>query len=234
MAHRALWTTMSDDRTWIDNPRGRRKKRGKGRKRRRGRFVKGSAAAKRYMASIRPNKGKRRRRKRRARTNLGTTAAWTVNRKRSSMARRKRGRRRYRRNPGGLFGGRSGGMIGRLQRGVQDALWVTLGEAGAGAVPALFPAIPADGIMGIVVQGATAVALGEVTARFLKNRDAARFVVAGALSKPVKGIIQQANIPLLSKALASYPLSAYPEPRYLRGIPGAMVESGEAEYAGGV
>lgn len=190
MAKGALWSTMEDDRTWIDNPRGRRRR-------------KGSRA-----------RSRKRSRRARARRNIGTVAPFANPRRRrrsgGGMARRK-GRRRFRRNPGGLS---TGGMVRRLQQGVKDALFVTAGEVGAGLVGGFFPAIPRTGIVGLAVQGVTAIALGEVTTRFLKNRDGARFVVAGALAKPLKTLMVMLKLPVVSPALSgvgSYaPLGAIP------------------------
>lgn len=237
MKTRALWATMEDDRTWLENPR-RRRKGGRRRRRGRGRFKKGSAAAKRYMASIRPKRSGSKRRRRRARRNAGIMPV-LANRG-SHMARRRRGgRRRYRRNPGGGFKFSAGGMLARLKRGVIDALYVTLGEAGAGIVPGFFPSIPQTGVIGFAVQGVTAIALGEVTRKVFKSGDAARFVVAGALAKPMKTLVRSANIPVLSAALSSYALEGYaPEDSMggafgpFAGVPGHFVEAGEAELSG--
>lgn len=236
-----LWEKMDGDRIWLENPRRKRRKSG-GRKRRSGgRFKKGSAAAKRYMASIRPNRGTKRRRKR-ARRNAGTMPGWLVNSKRkgSYMARRKRsGRRRYRRNPGGGGGFSVKGILGRLQRGAQDALWVVAGEAGAGLVPGFFPSIPSTGVVGFVVQGLTAVGIGEVIRKVAKNSRAAEFAVAGALAKPLRLLAMSSGIPVLSRALSSYPgLEGYPNAGdvvtggALSGVPGGFVEAGEAETQG--
>jgi hypothetical protein len=236
-----LWEKMDGDRIWLENPRRKRRRKGGGKRRRGGRFKKGSAAAKRYMASIRPNRGTKRRRKR-ARRNAGVSPAWLLNGKRkgSHMARRKRhGRRRYRRNPGGRSGFSVKGILGRLQRGVVDGLWVVAGEAGAGIVPGFFPAIPSTGVVGFVVQGLTAVGLGEVVRRFAKNSRAAEFVVAGALAKPIRALALASGIPQLTRALSSYPsFAAYPEAGNvvtggaLSGVPGGFVESGDAETQG--
>lgn len=245
-----LWTKMDQDRIWLENPRRKRRRKGGGRKRRRGRFVKGSAAAKRYMASIRPNRGKRRRRRsKKARRNYGTTpvAAWAINRGGRHMARRKRGRRHFRRNPGGFS---MRGIGGRLKRGVVDALFVLGGEVGAGMVPALAglkadgsPRIPSTGVVGFAVTGVTAIAVGEVVRKVLKSARGAEFAVAGALAKPLRVLVRSFNIAKVNQALSAYPsydgysFDGYPprarldDSQHLNGIPGAM-ESGQATVEG--
>jgi hypothetical protein len=183
----ALWETMEDDRTWMVNPGKRRRKRGR--------------------------RNKARKRTRRARRNGGMVAP-LINprrkRRRSGgqvMARRKGGKRRrrggFRRNP--PF--RAAGMLRRLQQGVKDALYVTAGDIGAGFVNGflygIFPAgkKPTPGsITDLALQGVTAVLIAEVGGRFIKG-DATRFVVAGALAKPVRALVQSV---MPAGALASY------------------------------
>jgi len=250
-----LWEKMDGDRIWLENPRRKRRRKAGGRKRRRGRFVKGSAAAKRYMASIRPNRH-RKRRKKRARRNYGTTpaTAWASNRGGRVKRRRKsHSRRRYRRNPGG--GGSAfsvGGIMSRLKRGAVNALYVVGGRVGAGLVPALAglkadgtPRLPSTGVAGFVVVGITAIGLGELVRKFMRNASAAEYVVAGALSRPFETLVKSFNITKVNQALSAYPsydgfsFDGYP-PRaavdaggHLNGIPGAM-ESGQATIEGAI
>lgn len=170
------------------------------------------------------------------------------------MARRKRqGRRRYRRNPGG--GGSPfsvGGIMARLKRGAINALYVVGGRVGAGLVPALAglkadgtPRLPSTGVAGFVVVGLTAIALGEGVRKVLKNAQAAEYVVAGALSRPIEVLVKSFNIAKVNQALSAYPsydgfsFDGYP-PRatvdagsHLNGIPGAM-ESGQATIEGSI
>lgn len=166
----ALWSTMEDDRTWLDNPRRRRKRKGSKRRRARART--------------------RSRSRRRVRRNIGTVAP-IINRPRRSRRKggfvaRRRSRRRFRRNPGfGLGGFSPGGIIRQLQQGVKDALFVKAGEMGAGLVSGFLPAgLKGTGVVALVVEGVTAVVVGTVAGKAL-GRDAARFVTAGALSRPM-------------------------------------------------
>lgn len=178
---------MEDDRTWLDNPRGRRR-RGKKRSRRRGR--------------------------KRARRNIGTVAP-LINRPRRRgrkggfVAKRRRGgRRRFRRNPGLSLGGfSSGGIIKQLQQGVKDALYVKVGEIGASFVGRFLPAgVRGSGVVALVVDGVMAVVVGSVASKAL-GRDAARFVTAGALSAPMGTAISM----LTGGKLSSYaPLGMIP------------------------
>lgn len=158
------------------------------------------------------------------------------------MARRKRSsRRRYRRNPGGGGSGFSvKGILSRLQRGAVDALWVVAGEAGAGAIPAFFPRVPTTGAIGFVVQGLTAIGIGEAVRRFLKNGRAAEFAVAGALAKPLRVLALSAGVPQLTRALSSYPaFGDYPDMgdqvtggNTFAGVPDGFVDQGDAETQG--
>lgn len=186
--HGALWSTMEDDRTWLDNPR--RKRRGRKRSRSRSRS------------------------RRRVRRNIGTVAP-LVNRPRRGRKgafvskRRKGGRRRFRRNPGGfsLGGFSTGGIIKQLQQGVKDALYVKVGEIGASFVGRFLPAsVRGSGVIALVVDGVMAVVVGSVASKAL-GRDAARFVTAGALSAPMGTAVSM----LTGGKLSAYaPLGAIP------------------------
>lgn len=184
MQQGALWSTMKDDRTWLDNPRKRRKG-GRKRKRSRGR--------------------------KRAGRNIGTVAP-IINRPRRGrrkggfVAKRKRGRRGFRRNPG--FGGfTTGGIMRQLQQGVKDALYVKVGEIGAGFVSRFIPAnLRGGGVVSLIVDGVMAIVVGTVAGKAL-GRDGARFVTAGALSAPMGTAIAM----LTGGKLSSYaPLGMVP------------------------
>lgn len=177
---------------------------------RRGRLKKGSAAAKAYMASIRPNAGSPAPKKR---------AAGTAKRRR---------RRGYQRNPP---------MLKRLTDGAMGALYVTGGKAGArivaDLVAARVPTLVVGGIdvARVGVQAGTAVVLGLVADRVLPAR-AAEQVVIGALTAPIEGVIRGLNIPYVSAALSSYPMPIaprrlsmvpVPSPRSVRSYPRPML-----------
>src|SRR5690349_11142932 len=103
--------------------RRRRKSRKVGR---RARFRKGSAAAKRYMASIRPKGGTVARKRRKHRRSSRARS--------NPVVRHRRGhRRRFRRNPG--FSLRGGGFVRALTQGAKCGAFVTLGEAASATIP---------------------------------------------------------------------------------------------------
>jgi hypothetical protein len=162
----ALWSTMEDDRTWLDNPRRRKRRKGGKRKRSRSR---GRKRARRNIGTVAPLFNRPRRR-----------------RKGGFVAKRKRGRRRFRRNPGfSLAGFSGGGIVRQLQQGVKDALYVKVGEIGAGFVSRFIPAnLRGSGVVALIVDGIMAVVVGTVASKAL-GRDGARFVTAGALSAPM-------------------------------------------------
>ena len=177
--------------------------------RRKARFKKGSAAAKRYMASIRPHsKGgstvaKRRRKVTRKRVVRRRVAK--INppvRKRSrrrviGMARTHR--RRYRRNPPGF-----GGVLRYLSPthlfgGVVDAGEVLAGKVVVRTIPGLV-GLPTTDMLGLVVQSLTAVLAGGVAHSFV-SPNAGKMVLAGGLAAPLESLLKGLNIPFISANL---------------------------------
>jgi hypothetical protein len=112
----------------------------------------------------------------------------------------------YRSNPGGI--------IKQVMQGAKDAGYVLAGGAATRAVSNIVP-LDKTGLMGTVVQLASALGVGMVARRFL-GADAARFVIAGGMQVPVKSLVTTmipAAAPLLGDydMLLSYPgISSYP------------------------
>lgn len=186
------------------------KRRSSGARRRRGRFVKGSAAAKRFMASIRPHKGgsvarKRRKHRRRASAN--------------PVVRHHR-RRSYRRNPS--IRGLTGGLFGALARGARCGAFVTLGEATSVAVPGMI-GLPTTGLLGYAARIGVGAAIGTF-GRGVLGAANAEYFVAGAFAGVYRQLVRQFNVPILAPALAGYP-----GPVQMRGYPqtrGAIAPAG--------
>lgn len=193
-----LWATMADDRTWLVNPRRKRRRRAKGKRRRRN-------------PGLMPNRGHARRRRRKGRVPPGLARYMAAKRGSKHMAKRRRsrrrsgGRRHFRRNPGRAF---SRGAVAQLTRGVKDAFAIVVGKAAARALPS-FIGLPQTGAVALLTQAAVAVGVGMVATRFAGG-DVGRFVTAGALAAPLEGIVAGLGIPVLSPALASYPLGMIP------------------------
>jgi hypothetical protein len=180
-----LWSEI-DGEPWLDNPR-RKRRRAKGRKRSHRRR---NATA--VLANPRRKRGRRRR-----------PSGFMLNRHH---------RRRHHRNPPS-FGLR--GIGARVIDGLKGGLAVLAGEAAASAIPKLIPvAAIQTGIMSAVAE----VAVGIFTAPFvakLVGQKWAQVYLYGAFSRPLKGFVVSANLPIVSPALAAYPgsmLQALPIP----------------------
>ena len=206
-------------------------------KKRRGRFKKGSAAAKRFMASIRPHKkggttvAKRRRKTttRKRRSTRRRSVAVAINprvRRRRSAARRPSHRRRYRQNPAGLGGIMRYLSVNNLMSGVIDAGEVLGGKIVVRTLPGLV-GLPTTDMLGLSVQALTAILAGGVAHTFV-NPNAGKMVLAGGLAAPLETILKGLNIPFISANLgedvveidgiSAYPqlnqMGSYPQPVY--------------------
>lgn len=125
------------------------------------------------------------------------------------MARRHHRRvhhRRFHRNPPMT----TRGVMNTLTRGAKDAFFVLIGDAGVGAVPRLVN-LPTTGLVGTIVELATAVLVGMGVHKF-GGGEAGRFAVAGGLARVGRSIVVGAGVPILAPALSAYPgnLAAYP------------------------
>jgi len=218
---------------FLTNPRRKRRAAPRVRRKRRSRFKKGSAAAKRYMASIRPKKRRRvavarKRRRRAVRLNTGGSMARRKRRvsvrrrRRSSRARtvyranpRRRSRRRsYRRNPS------MRGIVGTAKQAVVDAVGITVGQIAVRAIPKYIPGATQPGALGLAIQAAVAIAAGWAGHRFA-GANMGRMIAAGGVNAVLVTAIKAANVPVVSAALAGdddvamlsgYPsLAGYPE-----------------------
>lgn len=107
---------------------------------------------------------------------------------------RKAAPRARRRNPPRL------NVVRRLRDGVTGAAGVLIGKAGARTVPVL-AGLPHGGNTGLLIQAATAVALGLVADRVLGKR-MGEFVLAGALTAPLETVVVTYNVPFLAPALS--------------------------------
>lgn len=201
---------------FLENPgkRRRARKSRKGGKKRRGRFVKGSAAAKRYMASIRPGAKrkrkratttKKRRRSRRTTTTGGVQMArkrTTRRRRRAAAPKRTRRRRRSYRNPP---------TLALVKRGLMDGAAITAGKAATRLVAGRLPMLPKKGAAALAAQLAVAAGVSFVAGKFAPVRHRA-MMQAGAFASVLEDAIVAAKVPLLSPALDAYPLAAYASP----------------------
>ena len=143
--------------------------------------------------------GKRKRRRNPGRTVQPARANQPRKRRRAPAARRPAARRRtsYKRNPR-RFGG---GFVRILTDGVVEAGQVLIGKAAARSIPDLLPNVPKQGNMGLAVQAGTAVVIGWIADMFL-SKQAARAMVAGALTAPLETMIVANRVPWLSVALS--------------------------------
>lgn len=203
---------------WFDNPRKRRKKRkapkggwkkymaklramrGGKKKRRSTRSTGGSHMARRKRRSSKRRNAPRRRSHRRARARSTVIV-------RSNP--RRHVRRRYRRNPGGgRFSVR--GILGRVQQGAIDGIWVVGGKAVTNALPSLIGLSPV-GALGLGVKALAAVAAGYVFGMISPN--AGKLATASGFASIYEPFIVGLNLPLISPALADddYGYAAYPE-----------------------
>lgn len=180
-----LWSEI-DGEPWLDNPRRRRRRsKAKGRKRSHRRRRAAPAALNPFR--------KRRRSRGRARANPFR-------------------RRRHHRNP---FGGGMRGIGGKVMDGVKGGLAVLAGEAAASAIPKLLPiAAIQTGMLNAVAEAAVGVLTAPFVAKVVGQKWA-QIYLYGAFSRPLKGFIVSANLPIISPALAAYPgsmLQALPVP----------------------
>ena len=99
-------------------------------------------------------------------------------------------RRRVRRNPPAMRG-----IVGMAIQGVKDAAWITVGQVANRSLLKVMPALPAtwspqmQSVAGSAIQGAGAVAVG-VASSMVVGREAARFVLAGALASALQNAIK--------------------------------------------
>ena len=116
--------------------------------------------------------------------------------------------RRYRRrhNPG--FSVR--GLMGRVQQGAIDGIWVVGGKAVTNALPSLIGLSPV-GALGLGVKALAAVAAGYVFGMISPN--AGKLATASGFASIYEPFIVGLNLPLISPALADddYGYAAYPE-----------------------
>lgn len=114
--------------------------------------------------------------------------------------------------------------------GARGAVGVIVGKAAARAIPQQL-GLPTTGSMGLATMLGAALGLGFLADKFAR-RDAP-FIVAGALTAPIEGLVRDLNIPVLSPALASYP-AIMPGQENLLGtgpVVGGNGRSGLAAYA---
>lgn len=186
--------------------------RGSGRARKKRRSAKQRAATKKMLAARKKSlAGKKVRRKKKAVTSTRRStmarrrrksSATTKRRRRRSSAKRagapvrlvRRGRTVYQGNPRRRR--RSGGrrryrsnpdIIGSIKQGVMDAGATLVGGAVARTVNGFVP-LPDTGIIGAAKGIGVAVAVG-MLARKVVSSDTARFLTAGAMQVPLKGLI---------------------------------------------
>lgn len=192
------------------------------------------ATAKMIAANRKKRRGSTTRRKVRRRRSTSTGRTTVAKRRRSSTTRRRsRGRRRgtstirFRRVRGAIYK-RNPPLLRQAMQGVKDAVAVVGGKAATRMVANLIP-LDKTGVMGLAVQGAAALGVGMLAARFL-NRDIARFVTAGGLAAPVETAL--ASVPVIGPALsgddmvyAALPMGEYAEPM------GEYAEMGEYAYS---
>lgn len=113
--------------------------------------------------------------------------------------------------------------------GARGAVGVTVGKAAARAIPTQL-GLPTTGPMGIATMLGVALALG-MAADKVSKKDAP-FVLAGALSAPIEGLIRDLNVPVLSSALSAYPSFPAGQPNILgSGTTTGRARSGLAAYA---
>lgn len=194
--------------------------------RRKARFKKGSAAAKRYMASIRPHpKGgvTVAKRRRKATTRKRTTKRRVKRNPPMVNVRHRRKARRYRRNPGmklgfGYFSVRT------LMNGAIDGAEVVVGKSLVRTLPGMV-GLPTTDQTGLLIQALSAILVGWAGHTFI-SPNAGKMFLAGGLGAPMETLIKQLNIPFISAGLgeevveiegmSAYPqiansLSAYPQ-----------------------
>lgn len=110
--------------------------------------------------------------------------------------RRRHSRRHARRNPPRFS---AKGAVGSLVQGVKDAVFIEAGKIAVNTAARMVPVtstIPALG-----VRAALALVAG-IGAKMIVGADAARFVLAGALTSPIETAIRATNVPLLANGLS--------------------------------
>ena len=91
-------------------------------------------------------------------------------------------------------------VVKKLQTGVMGAAGVLIGKAGARTIPVL-AGLPKGGNTGLLIQAATAIALGMAADRVLGKR-MGEMVLAGALTAPLETLVVSYNVPFLAPALS--------------------------------
>jgi hypothetical protein len=208
---------MAEELMWFDNPPRRRSTT-------RRKPPKGFKSWKAWSASMRRRKkggaemaSKRRRR---------SAPKATTSRRRHRVSAAPRRRRRHaistrraashagrvlryrRRNPPNFFSG----LPGRLMDAGIGAVEVTLGKAGARAIPTMLK-LPADGAMGLATQLVSALVIGWLGSMVSPNMG--KMLLIGGLTAPIEAFIKGANIPVISPALAGqdyFSVGGYPQP----------------------
>lgn len=191
---------------WFDNPRKRRRSPSKRRKSRR-RPPKGFRSWKAYMASIRPKgKGHMARRKRsKSRKRTHRRSSRRRARAVSITLRNPRHHRRYRRRHNPRFSVK--GLMGRVQQGAIDGIWIVGGKAVTNAIPSLIGLAP-TGALGIGIKALSAVAAGYVFGMVSAN--AGKLATAAGFASIYEPFVKGLNIPIVSPALAADDYGAYP------------------------
>lgn len=204
----------------------------KRRKKRKARFKKGSAAAKRYMASIRPHpKGgvtvAKRRKKRVVRKHVAKRRRHRSN-PAVNVRHRRRTHRRYRRNPGmklgfGYF------SVKTLMNGAIDGAEVVVGKSLVRTVPGMI-GLPTSDNTGLLIQAISAVLVGWA-GHTLVSPNAGKMFLAGGLAAPMETLIKSLNIPFISAGLGEdiVEVGVGTYPQISTGM-GAYVQPGIGDY----
>jgi hypothetical protein len=118
--------------------------------------------------------------------------------------------RRYRRRHNPRFS--VSGIMGRVQQGAIDGIWIVGGKAVTNALPALIGLAP-TGALGLGVKAVAAVAAGYVFGMVSPN--AGKLATAAGFASIYEPFIRGLNIPIISPALADdddgYGYAAYPD-----------------------
>lgn len=201
---------------WFENPRRKKRKAPKG-------------GWKKHMAKLRAMRGGK---KKRRSTRRSTGGSHMARRKRKSSKRRNAPRRRshrrarartsvvvrsnprrvrrYRRRHNPRFS--VSGIMGRVQQGAVDGIWIVGGKAVTNALPALIGLAP-TGALGLGVKAVAAVAAGYIFGMVSAN--AGKLATASGFASIYEPFIRGMNIPILSPALADdddgYGYASYPD-----------------------
>ena len=112
-------------------------------------------------------------------------------------------RRRAHRNPP------MRGIVGMAIQGVKDAAWITIGQVANRSLLKLVPALPAtwtpqmQSLTATAIQAVGAIGVGYASAMVV-GRDAARFVLGGALASALQNAVKAA-VPSAAPLLGDYP-----------------------------